>query len=130
MKVAIATKNFASVSGHAGQARKWLIYDLSGQNPGAPLPAPACVELAREQVIHRFNEDGPHPLDGVDLVVAGSAGDGFIARMKKRGGEVRLTGELDPVAVIHRILAGEPLPEKRFDITTSFCKLHDLFSRH
>jgi hypothetical protein len=29
-----------------------------------------------------------------------------------------------------RILAGEALPETRFDITTTLCKLRDLFSRY
>ena len=29
-----------------------------------------------------------------------------------------------------RILAGEALPDPRFDITTTLCKIRDLFSRH
>lgn len=130
MKIAIATKDFGSVAGHAGQSRKWLLYDLSDYQSGDIFPAPAFIELAKAQAIHHFREDGPHPLDGVDIVVAGSAGDGFIRRMKVRGAEVLLTGERDPSNVLRCILAGEPLPEKRFDITTSFCKLHDLFSSH
>ena len=28
------------------------------------------------------------------------------------------------------IFTGEALPETRFDITTTLCKLRDLFSRH
>jgi len=43
---------------------------------------------------------------------------------------VLLTDETDPAVVIPRILAGEALPETRFDITTTLCKLRDLFSRH
>ena len=46
-------------------------------------------------------------LDGIDLMVAASAGDGFIRHMKKRGAEVLLTGEEDPTMAISRILAGE-----------------------
>jgi hypothetical protein len=46
------------------------------------------------------------------------------------GADVLLTGETDPATALSRIIAGEPLPEQRFDITTSFCKLRDLFSRH
>jgi len=44
--------------------------------------------------------------------------------------QVLLTDETDPAVVITRILAGEALPETRFDITTTLCKLRDLFSRH
>jgi len=50
--------------------------------------------------------------------------------MKKRGSEVLLTGEKDPAVAITRILAGEALADPRFDITTSLCKIRDLFSRY
>jgi predicted Fe-Mo cluster-binding NifX family protein len=130
MKIAIPTKDWRSVSGHAGQARCWLLYDLTDQQPGAPLPQPARIELTKEQLPHYFKDDGPHPLDGVELLLAGSAGDGFIRHMKKRGTDVLLTGETDPEAALARVIAGEALPDQRFDITTSLCKLRDLFSRH
>jgi predicted Fe-Mo cluster-binding NifX family protein len=130
MKIAIATKDFAAVSGHAGQTRQWLVYDLSSHRANQLLPAPSRVDLNKEQVLHTFEDNEAHPLDGIDIVVCASAGDGFIRHMKKRGAEVLLTGETDPAIAITRILAGEALPDPRFDITTSLCKLRDLFSRH
>nr|MBL8412001.1 hypothetical protein [Dechloromonas sp.] len=130
MKIAIATKDFTAVSGHAGQTRQWLVYDLSNHRSNQLLPAPVRVDLEKEQVLHVFDDSGPHPLDGIDIVVCASAGDGFIRHMKKRRAEVLLTGETDPAVAITRILAGEALPDPRFDITTSLCKLRDLFSRH
>ncbi len=130
MKIAIATKDWLTVSGHAGQARCWLIYDLAPGQAGWPSAAPARIELAKEQVLHHFRDDGPHPLDGVDILVAGSAGNGFVRHMQRRGTEVLLTGETDPSAALTRILAGEALPDQRFDVTTALCKLRDLFSRH
>jgi predicted Fe-Mo cluster-binding NifX family protein len=130
MKIAIATKDYTQVSGHAGQTRHWLLYDLGSHQPGTPLPAPKLVELAEEHLPHYFQDDGPHPLDGVDIVVAGSAGDGFIRHMKKRGADVLLTGEQDPAAALNCILSGQVLPDTRFDISTTLCKLRDLFSRH
>ncbi len=130
MKIAVPTKDWLAVSGHAGQARRWLVYDLTDQRAGEPPPAPKRVELAKDQLFHHFQDDGPHPLDGVEIVLAGSAGDGFIRHMKKRGADVLLTGEPDPTAALAHILAGELLPHQRFDITTSLCKLRDLLSRH
>jgi predicted Fe-Mo cluster-binding NifX family protein len=130
MKIGVATRDWAAVSGHAGQARCWLVYDLADHRQGQPLPEPARIELAKEHVLHHFQDDGPHPLDGVDIVVAGSAGDGFIRHMKKRGAETLLTGETDPARALARIVAGEALPDERFDITVTLCKLRDLFSRH
>ena len=79
---------------------------------------------------HHFKDDAPYPLDGVDLVVAGSAGEGFIRHMRERGADVLLTGEDDPATALTQILAGEALPDPRFDVTTTLCKLRDLFSRH
>ncbi|MBS0348355.1 MAG: hypothetical protein JSR69_18060 [Proteobacteria bacterium] len=127
MKIAIPVTGEQHVAGHAGQARNWLIYDCI---PGSPLPAPNAIVLAREQVLHHFEDDGPHPLDGIEVVIAASAGDGFVRHMAKRGAEVLLTGEQQPDAALARILAGEALPDPRFDITTTLCKIRDLFSRH
>lgn len=130
MKIAVATQDWTTVAGHAGQTRTWAVFDLAAHRPADPLPEPARVTLAKEQLFHHFRDDGPHPLDGVDVVVAGSAGDGFIRHMAKRGADVLLTGETDPKAALAKILAGEALPDTRFDITTTLCKLRDLFSRH
>jgi predicted Fe-Mo cluster-binding NifX family protein len=128
MKIAIAVRdNFTVVSGHAGKARTWLVYDCA---PGAATPTPTHVVLAHEQLPHYFKDDGPHPLDGVEIVVAGSCGDGFIRHMNRRGAQVLLTGETDPAQALAKILAGEALPDTRFDVTTTLCKLRDVFSRH
>lgn len=129
MKIAIATRNFNEVSGHAGQCRQWLLYDLSQHHSSQLLPAPRLVDLAKDEVLHVFTDDRPHPLDGIDIAVVASAGDGFIRHMKLRGCEVLVTGETDPAVAITRILAGEALSDPRFDITTTLCKLRDLFSR-
>ena len=127
MKIAIATGDFTTVSGHAGQARHWLLYDCT---PGQPIGAPCRIELGKDQVMHRFKDDGPHPLDGVEIVVAGSAGDGFVRHMQQRGTTVLLTGESDPSAALRAILAGEALADPRWDPSLMLCKLRDLFSRH
>jgi predicted Fe-Mo cluster-binding NifX family protein len=130
MKIAIATKDWQTVSGHAGKSKYWLLYDFGPAPSREALPAPSRIELEKAQILHYFQDDGPHPLDGVDVVVAGSAGDGFVRHMKNRGADVLLTGETDPAAALTRILSGEPLPDQRFDITTTLCKLRDMFSRH
>lgn len=128
MKIAIATNNnWAGVSGHAGQTRDWLVFDCQ---PGQPIPQPARIQLSKEQLPHHFQDDGPHPLHGVELMVAASAGDGFLRHMAKWGAQVLLTGETEPRQALEKILAGEALADTRFDLTTTLCKLRDLFSRH
>lgn len=128
MKIAVATKdNWAQVSGHAGQARHWLVFDCQ---PGAPLPEPQRVLLHKEQLPHHFRDNGPHPLHGVEIMIAASAGDGFIRHMDRWRAQVLLTGETHPHTALTKILAGEALADIRFDVTTALCKLRDLFSRH
>ncbi|MEO5658379.1 MAG: hypothetical protein ABIQ90_01100 [Polaromonas sp.] len=128
MKIAVATKDdWTQVSGHAGQTRDWLVFDCQ---PGQPIATPGRVHLTEEQLPHHFRDDSPHPLHGVQIVVAASAGDGYLRHMEKWGAQVLLTGETDPRVALEKILAGEALADTRFDITTTLCKLRDLFSRH
>ncbi len=128
MKIAIATKDhWTQVSGHAGQTRHWLLFNCQ---PGAPLLEPERIELSKEQLPHHFKDDAPHPLHGVEIMVAASAGDGYLRHMESWGAQVVLTGETDPLTALKKILAGEALADTRFDVTTTLCKLRDLFSRH
>lgn len=124
MKIAIATKEFATVSSHAGQTRHWLVYDSAAPD------AAERITLDKEQLFHHFQDDGPHPLDGVDVIIAASAGDGFIRHMAKRGAEVLLTGETDAAKALAAVLAGAVLPDQRFDPTRLLCKVRDIFSSH
>lgn len=122
MKVAIATRNFTKVARHAGQTRDWLIYDGSGE--------PTRITLTKAELPHHFRDDGPHPLDGVDLMVAGSAGDGFIRRMAKRGTRVMITSEKNPHIAAEKLAGGQPLSPPGLNPLGFLCKIHDLFSRH
>jgi predicted Fe-Mo cluster-binding NifX family protein len=127
MKIAISSEDGVSVSGHAGQARRWLVYQAEpGDEPGPP----QCIELARDQVFHHFAGGKPHPLDGVNVIVATSAGDGFLRRMRKLGVEVVLTSEEDTAFAADSVLTGQPLPGRRWDLMQYVCKLRDLFSKH
>jgi predicted Fe-Mo cluster-binding NifX family protein len=128
MKIAVATKaNWSKVCGHAGQTTDWLVFDCQ---PGERPPEPQRIELTKGQLPHYFKDDGPHPLHGVEVLVAASAGTGYMRHMASWGAQVLLTGESDPLIALEKILAGEALADTRFDITTTLCKLRDLFSRH
>jgi predicted Fe-Mo cluster-binding NifX family protein len=127
MKIAISSENGVSVSGHAGQARRWLVYQAEpGQGPGPP----QCIELARDQVFHHFAGGKPHPLDGVNVIVATSAGDCFLRRMRRLDVEVVLTSQEHIALAVEGVLTGQPLPERRWDLLQYVCKLRDLFSKH
>jgi len=128
MKIAVATTHrWSRITGHAGKAKYWLVFDA---HAGRSVPVPQRIVLTKLQLPHYFKDDGPHPLRGVSTIVTASAGEGYFRHAKKWGAEVLLTGETEPVDAVRKILAREPLAKARFDITTSFCKVIDLFSSH
>lgn len=122
MRIAIATANFARVTGHAGRARKWLVFDIGPD--GAP-GEPSRVELAADQVFHHVAPGTDHPLDGVDAVITHSAGDGFQRKMLLRGIAVGLTAETDPARAAAAYLAGTLPPPKPRPIGQLVCKAID-----
>ncbi len=99
---------------------------------GTSISGARRIVLEKMQLIHYFGDhgEGPHPLDGADVVISGSAGEGFFRHMAARGAQVILTGEIDPREAVRKVLAGEPLAATRFDITTMLCKVHDLLGKH
>ena len=131
MIIAVAVSNDAhKVAGHAGRARHWLVYDIAD---AAAIPQPRRIDLESDMVFHHFEAeeaDAPHPLDGIEAVIAISAGDGFLRRMEKRGIDVALTAETDPAKAIADYLAECLASPKPRPIGALICKTLDLFSKH
>lgn len=82
MRIAVASQNFRTVTPHAGKTRRFLIFEVA---TGAPAREAGRLDLPKELSIHEFRGEGPHPLDEVEAVIAGSAGAGFVRRMAARG---------------------------------------------
>lgn len=127
MKIAVASSDFTKVAGHAGRARKWLIYEVSAD--GA-VGSPGQIELAADNVFHYAEDGRPHPLDGVEALIAQSAGEGFLKNMEKRGIRPVLTAETDPAKAVRDFLAETLAPAKPRPIGSLICKTIDLFSKH
>jgi predicted Fe-Mo cluster-binding NifX family protein len=133
MKIAVAVTNDAlKVSGHAGRARHWLVYDGSDADAIAPTP-PRRVDLDADMVFHHYEDEAgkePHPLDGIEAIIAISAGEGFLKHMAKRGVEVALTAETDPAKAVSDYLTNRLSAPKPRPIGALICKTLDLFSKH
>lgn len=102
MKIAVTSQNFRTVTGHAGKSRRFLIYDI-----GAPC-SPREVErldLPKEMAFHEFAGTA-HPIEAVSAVLTASAGEGFIARLGRRGIEVVVCGEDDPLQAVKDYVRG------------------------
>ena len=103
MRIAVASQNFHSISGHAGKSRRFLVFEAER---GATPREVERLELAREMSLREFAGDGPHPLDTVDVVIVGSARLGFIGRMAARGVITVTTSETDPAVAVSKYLDG------------------------
>ena len=126
MKVAVTSKDFQQVTGHAGQAKKWLLFDL----PDGGEWIVSEVTLSKAQTFHHFKDDAPHPLDGISALIAISAGESFINRMRKAGVDAVMTAETDPHKAVEDYLKRQLTPPKPRPIGELFCKLRDAFSEN
>ena len=102
MKFAVASQNFRTITAHAGKTRRFLLFQAEAG--GAPVET-GRLDLPKEMAFHGF-AGRSHPLDGVDVVIAGSAGPGFVARMRERGIVAVATAETDPQAAVAAYLDG------------------------
>ena len=108
LRIAVCSQNRKTVTEHAGKCRKFWIYDVSaGIIAGREL-----IELPLEEAMHSTPAGVAHPLDGVDVLIAGSMGGGIQAKLRVRGIAPRITTITDPDAAVMAFLAGEmPAPE-------------------
>lgn len=81
MKFAVASQDFETVNDHAGHAARFVVFEAEAGREPVEI---ARVDLNEDQTIHNF-EGGKHPLDGIDVVIAGSAGQCFVDKMAARG---------------------------------------------
>lgn len=103
MKIAVTSQNFRTVTPHAGRTRRFVVYEAA-EDGGEPVEVNR-LDLPKEMSMHEFHGQGPHPLDAVDVIIAGSCGEGFAARMKTRGIIVVATELTDPVEAVKEYLA-------------------------
>lgn len=112
MRIAVASQNFRTVTPHAGKPRRFLIFEVA---TGAPAREAGRLDLPKELSIHEFRGEGPHPLDEVEAVIAGSAGEGFVRRMAARGIRAVATAETDPAEAAAALAAGRLRPAAPHD---------------
>jgi predicted Fe-Mo cluster-binding NifX family protein len=102
MKVAVTSQNFRTVTGHAGRARRFLIYDVQ---PGAEPVETARLDLPQEQSFHEMGGAGAHPIDNVNVVISAGFNAHFALLMGGRGIQAATTDKENPVEAIRDYLA-------------------------
>jgi predicted Fe-Mo cluster-binding NifX family protein len=106
MKIGVTSQNFRTITGHAGKARRFLIF---GQDDaGKPLELER-LDLPMEMSLHEYHGED-HPIFTVDFLITGGSGQGFIQRLAAHGVQVIATSETDPLRAAESVFSGETLP--------------------
>ncbi|MEK7704867.1 MAG: NifB/NifX family molybdenum-iron cluster-binding protein [Myxococcota bacterium] len=103
MRIAVTSQNFRTITGHAGRARRFLVYEAER---GAEPREVERLDLPREQAFHDFHSEGPHPVDTCQVVITGGAGGGLVTRLAARGIAVAITSETEPQRAVRDFLVG------------------------
>lgn len=107
MKIAVTSQNFKTITGHAGKARRFLVFSLD-ENGDTVMEQ--TLDIPREMSMHEFRGT-THPLDDFDVLITGGCGNGFRQRMASRGVKVIATSETDPERAATAVFSGLPLAE-------------------
>jgi predicted Fe-Mo cluster-binding NifX family protein len=103
MQIAVSSQNFRQVTGHAGHARRFLVFKV---DEGKAIQLVDRLDLPKELAIHGFDDRQAHPLYDVDVLITGGAGEGFKRRLAMRGVQVVATAETDPEVAVRDFLTG------------------------
>lgn len=102
MKIAVTSQDFRTVTGHAGRARRFLIYDVAADGSAAEC---ARLDLAAEQTFHETGGAGTHPIDDVSVILSAGFGAHFGQVMAQRGIQAAATDKQDPLEAVRDFLA-------------------------
>lgn len=103
LKIGVSSQNFRTITGHAGKGRRFMVY---ATHDGTEVKELERLDLPKEMALHEWNGHGEHPLFGLDYLITGGCGEGFVRKMGSRGVLVRATAETDPVTAVKALLAG------------------------
>ena len=105
MKFGVSSQNFRTITGHAGKARRFFVFEANTDG----IHELERIDLPKEMALHGY-AGNDHPLFSLDVLVTGGCGAGFINRMASHNVQVIPTSETDPKTAVETLLAGEALP--------------------
>lgn len=106
MRIAVTSQNFRTVTGHAGRARRFIVFEAGGQEVPREIER---LDLDAEMAMHGYGRNAAHPLDTMKVLITGGAGEGFVRNMAARGVMVVATAETDPKLAVEAFFAGRVL---------------------
>jgi predicted Fe-Mo cluster-binding NifX family protein len=102
MKIAVTSQNRKDITEHAGRCRKFWVFSIEDNK----VVDKELLELPKSQAFHDSSPHAPHPLDDVDILIAGGMGQGLMMRLERRGIKGVVTNEDDPDTAVLLYLSG------------------------
>ena len=108
MKIAVTSQNRKNVTEHAGRCRKFWVFSVENNK----IVDKQLLEFPKEQAFHDSSPHAPHPLDHIDILIAGGMGQGLMTRLESRGIKCVVTKEENPETAVSLYLRGSLVSEK------------------
>jgi predicted Fe-Mo cluster-binding NifX family protein len=118
MRIAVASQNFRTVTSHVGRTRRFFVFEAI---PGEPAREVDRLNMPKGMAVHDYHGEGPHPLDEVEAIIAGSVGKGFVERMGARGIAAVATSETNPALAAQAFVENRLLPAAPHDHDEAEC---------
>ncbi|PSN20773.1 nitrogen fixation protein [filamentous cyanobacterium CCP5] len=83
MKIAIASQDKQTITPHAGRCQNFWIYDIDQ----TAVLGKSFLELPKEQSFHNSSPYATHPLDEVQVLIAGGMGRELVGRLARKEAE-------------------------------------------
>ena len=103
MRIAVTSQDFLTVTGHAGRAHRFILFESHGAGPALEV---GRLDLDKSMTIHGFDPHAAHPLDRINVLITGGAGAGFIRRLAARDVLVVASDESNPLGAVEAFLSG------------------------
>lgn len=103
MRIAVSSQNYRTVTGHAGMARRFIVFEAGGLEPPREIER---LDLDASMAMHGFDQGAAHPLDSMKVLITGGAGEGFVRNLATRGVLVVATDESNPLLAVEAFLDG------------------------
>ena len=133
MRIAVASRDGETVSGHIGKCPKWIVFEVAISNSkyvDIDITKIENVSLPKELIFHYYKDDRPHPLKDCAAVIGKSSGESFKEKMQKRGIDAVMTAEENPAKAVADYVRNGVVPPKSRPIGELICRIHDALSRH
>ncbi len=119
MKIAVTSQNRRTITEHAGKCRKFWVYEINQDQ----MITKTLLELPIEQAFHQSSPQAPHPLDDVQVLIAGGMGSGLSRRLAAKNIKALVTAETDPDQAVLAYLQGN------LEVMAT-CSSHDHHDHH